>query len=210
MGVFAYHTYGKDSFAEKIARVRAFTKARVWLTEYGDLNDEDFTDANEWKNFSVLATRRVLDALNDGVNGAMFWDAYDNFHEHDQRMTWYGLLKNRNHRYTPKKRYYAAKHVYRFVRPGAVRIALEGVPKGLTAAAFLDEKAGRVVIVGLKEKGTPELSLTEPEGTKIREWQVWETTSAKNCERTATLPGGATRLALESESIFTVVGEIEK
>lgn len=47
-------------------------------------------------------------------------------------------------RYTPK--YYAMAHFSRFIRPGAYRIGLSGVPAGLTATAALNPD-GRVVLV---------------------------------------------------------------
>jgi hypothetical protein len=55
------------------------------------------------------AAGRALRALNEGATVALFWDAYDNFYEHDQRMTYYGLIKNTDH-------IYAAQQLYHFVR----------------------------------------------------------------------------------------------
>lgn len=52
-GAFTYHTYGEDSVGPQVARVRASPYAHipVWLTEYGDLNDQDKTFENHWKKF---------------------------------------------------------------------------------------------------------------------------------------------------------------
>ena len=50
------------------------------------------------------------------------WDAYDNFHGHDDFWGIWGLLRTARHRYTPKKRYYAARQVYRFVPSGSRRV----------------------------------------------------------------------------------------
>ena len=45
---------------------------------------------------------------------------FRSFHEHDTAWCIYGLLKTDtvNWTYTPKKRYYAAKQIYKFVKPG--------------------------------------------------------------------------------------------
>jgi hypothetical protein len=43
---------------------------------------------------SIDASRRALVALNHGARAALHWDAFDNYHEHDQAMTHYGLLRN--------------------------------------------------------------------------------------------------------------------
>jgi hypothetical protein len=50
----------------------------------------------------------------------MFWDAMDNYHLHDSAWSTYGLLKTdtTNWTYSPKQRFYALKHVYKYVRPG--------------------------------------------------------------------------------------------
>ena len=105
VGALSLHSYGKDSITPAVELVRnsKYSSVPVWLTEYGDLNDLDFTADNEWNNFSLSATERALRALNEGATVALFWDAYDNFHEHDQRMTYYGLVKNTDHIYTRRR-----------------------------------------------------------------------------------------------------------
>jgi hypothetical protein len=46
------------------------------------------------------------------------WDAYDNYHDHDERWTIYGLLRYGQGIYTPKKRYFGAR-MYGFAAPVA-------------------------------------------------------------------------------------------
>jgi hypothetical protein len=125
VGVFSLHTYGKESLTQHVERVQKskYPHTPVWLTEYGDLNDLDKSSENEWKGFSLTASQRVLRALNEGASAALFWDAYDNYHEHYPRLTFYGLVQNTDHIYAPKKRYFAAMQLYHFVRPGSQRIA---------------------------------------------------------------------------------------
>jgi hypothetical protein len=85
--VFSFHTYGTDSVGSQAERIRRskYPETRVWLTEYGDLNDLDKSQENEWENFSLAATPRALRALNQGAMAALYWDAYDNYHEHYPR-----------------------------------------------------------------------------------------------------------------------------
>ena len=54
VGVFTFHSYGEDSVGPQVERVKASKHARVpvWLTEYGDLHDEDKSFENQWRNFS--------------------------------------------------------------------------------------------------------------------------------------------------------------
>ena len=128
---FATHTYGSNDVGQnlgwssgrtdftrfsKTIKSGPFKNASVWMTEYGDL---DQTGEIEYE-FAWRSTRRLMKSLHDGFNAALAWDAFDNLHEHDTAWAIYGLLKTdtANWNYTPKKRYYAAKQVYKFVKPG--------------------------------------------------------------------------------------------
>ena len=133
---------------------------RVWLTEYGDLGVFDRSAEAEWKRQCVTASRRALRALNEGAQAALFWDAFDNYHEHDKAIYYHGLLRYEDHRFAPKKRYYAAKQLYRFVPPGAQRIAATTEAPGLTVSAF--RTADSVVLVGVKEGGADRVQVALP------------------------------------------------
>ncbi len=133
------HTYGnggdEDGRAGWLGNESQFAKAKnvmqetqfkdksLLLTEYGDLDQtEEIEFAIGWRS-----TRRLLKILNDGFTGGLAWDAFDNFHEHDTAWAKYGLFKTDtiNWTYTPKERYYAAKQVYKYVRPGYQMIGIE-------------------------------------------------------------------------------------
>ena len=212
VGVFALHTYQEDSIASQVERVRRSQNpyVRIWLTEYGDLDDRDRSSENNWKKFSLAATRRVLRALNDGANAALFWDAYDNYHEHYPRLTYYGLIRNSDHIYTPKKRYYAAKQLYRFVRPGAQRIAANTAAPGLTVAAFHDRSKNSLVVVGVKEgeSNRIQIALSQDTGAPAF-WELYLTTRSLDCQRVDTVPvhGGVAEFDLPDEAIFTLIGK---
>ena len=212
VGVFSFHTYGADSVGPQVERVRAseYPHVRVWLTEYGDLNDLDRSAANEWKNFSLAATRRALTALNQGASAALFWDAYDNYHEHYPRLTFYGLVQNVDHIYSAKKRYYAAKQLYRFVRPGSQRIAVSPGSTGLVVSAFRNGKKNSLTVVGLKQAGPERVQLQVPEGGHDLLWSLYQTTRELNCVKTDMLSekNGVVEFALPDEAIFTLVGEL--
>jgi hypothetical protein len=136
---FATHTYGDGDIGDgvegdfvrfsKAIKNSPFKNSSVWLTEYGDL---DQTGEIEYE-FAWRSTRRLMKRLNNGFNAALAWDAFDNFHEHDTIWATYGLLKTdtASWTYKPKKRYYAAKQVYHFVKPGwkMVEVAIPQPPK---------------------------------------------------------------------------------
>jgi len=216
VGVFGFHSYGNDSLTPQIQRLNASSYAgavRVWLTEYGDLDDLDRSAANEWKNFSVAATRRALRAINEGASAALFWDAYDNYHEHYPRLTFYGLVQNTDHVYTPKKRYYAAKQLYHFVRPGAQRVdAVSSDTPTLLVSTFYDGARGEFVLVGVKQGGSDHVELRLGGGATLSSpLQLYPTTRGLNCGKTDDVPvvDGVAQLQLPEDSIFTVVGKLD-
>ncbi len=215
VGVFSFHTYGRDSVGPQVERVRQshYPYLPVWLTEYGDLNDLDRSAENDWKKFSLAASERALTALNQGASAALFWDAYDNYHEHYPRLTFYGLVRNTDHLYTPKKRYYAAKQLYHFVRPGSERIAAATETPGLVVSAFRNGAASSITLVGVKQGGPNHVQVTlshaDPTPTT---WELYETTRALDCAKvdTVTVRNGIAELDLPDEVIFTLVGTAKK
>lgn len=214
VAVFSIHNYGvpEGAVAPHFAAIQKskHPEARIWLTEYGDLGAADQSFENEWKKQSLLATRRALQALNEGARAALFWDAFDNHHEHDRAMTYYGLMRNDDHHYSPKKRYYAAKQLYRFVPPGARRIAASSDSGSVVVSAFHDTANDSVVVVGVKEGGadTVEVSST---GGEMRKWEVYVTTRDLNCAKQRTdHTSGPVRVEAPGDAVFTLVGTLEK
>ena len=126
VGAFTLHTYGENSVGPHVERVKAskYPQMPVWLTEYGDLNDQDKTAENDWKKFSLASNRRALTALNQGASAVFFFDAFDDYEECARRLTFYGLFRSADHIYAPRKRYYATRQLYHFVPPGSQRIGV--------------------------------------------------------------------------------------
>ena len=136
---FATHSYGnggdedglawflaKSPYAEAINKIEnsPYKGIPLWLTEYGDLDQTGEVEFGvAWRS-----TRRLLKLLNDGLSAGLAWDAFDNFHEHDAAWATYGLLQTDREawKYTPKRRYYSAKQIYRYVRPGFIRVDMQG------------------------------------------------------------------------------------
>ncbi|MEW5978785.1 MAG: hypothetical protein AB1898_23555 [Acidobacteriota bacterium] len=211
VGIFSFHTYGEDPVrpqVERVARSR-YPHTRVWLTEYG-ASDRDRSFENEWKNQSLGASRRVLRALNEGVQAALFWDAFDNFEACEMRLSYFGLMRNDNHFYSPKKRYYAAKQLYHFVRPGSQRIGAQTNVPGLTVSAFRDVSSDAVVIVGVKEGGPGRIQIDLAKAdSSLEVLDVYQTTRNLDCIRVATVPitKQEARIDLPDEVVFTLVGK---
>jgi hypothetical protein len=178
---------------------------RPWLTEYGEL---DQTGEMEW-DAAVSSTRRLLCGLNDGMRAALVWDAYDNFHEHDAAWTIWGILRSARGRYTPKKRYHAARQVYRFVPPGSrrVHVATAGAEEAFSCAAFRTPDGGLSVVGLLEQPGLATIRIettggATPEGRLVT---VHVTDPERNGEPQMRFPFGRdVTLPVAGPAVFTL------
>ncbi|HUJ20972.1 MAG TPA: hypothetical protein VLX58_05580 [Bryobacteraceae bacterium] len=215
VGAFTLHTYGENSVGPQVERVKssAYPQVPVWLTEYGDLNDQDKTAANDWKNFSLAANRRALTALNQGASAVFYFDAFDDYEECARRLTFYGLFRSAGHIYAPRKRYYATRQLYHFVPSGAQRIGAAADAAGLTLSAFHDGSTASLIVVGVKEGGPNHLELVLPRAAGVvPSWDVYLTTRDLDCQKTGTIEStaGTAALDLPDEAVFTLVGNLKK
>jgi len=150
IGVISMHMYSNipvetlKEFADTV-RQSLCKRCSIWMGEYGDL---DQSGEMEWY-VAWISTFRLFNILEGGFNGAIFWDAYDNYHDHDEAWTIYGLIRRGQRVFTPKKRYYSAKQVYRFVRPGFVRVKTILGSDKLRILAFTDGNKEELTIVGM-------------------------------------------------------------
>ena len=211
VGVFTFHSYGENSVGPQVERIKSskYSQIPVWLTEYGDLNDQDKTFENQWKNFSLAANRRALTALNQGANAIFYFDAFDDYEECAKRLCYYGLFTSASHVYSPKKSYYATRQLYHFVRPGWRRIAATTEAAGLTLSAFQGPSPGALVLVGVKEGGPNHFRIELPQtASGPTSWDLYETTREFDCQRVITLParGNQAEIDFPFEAVFTLVG----
>jgi O-glycosyl hydrolase len=215
VGVFTFHTYGEDSVGPQVARVKAskYPQVPVWLTEYGDLSDQNKTFENQWKQFSLAANRRALTALNQGASAIFYFDAFDDYEECAKRLCYYGLFRSGSHVYSAKKSYFATRQLYHFVRPGWRRIGATTDAAGLTVSAFKGPSAASLVIVGVKEGGPNHFKIElPPNATGPTTWELFETTRELDCQKVKEVfvRGGIAEFDLPGEAVFTLVGSSSK
>jgi hypothetical protein len=150
IGIFSLHDYSDIPPEEyqkvsEVLRNSAYQDVPVWMTEYGDLEQ---SGEKEWY-VGWVSTSRLFDHLEAGFSGSLIWDAYDNYHDHDEHWTIYGVLRTGLGVYTPKKRYYAAKQVFRFVLPGFERIKVESPSSDVRLLAFANPERTQFTLVGM-------------------------------------------------------------
>lgn len=211
VGAFTFHTYVEASVGPQVERVKAspYPHIPVWLTEYGDLNDLDKSAENDWKAYCLNSNRRALIALNQGANALFYFNAFDDYEECGRRLCFYGLFHSADRVYYPKKRYYAVKQLYHFVRPGARRVAATSDGKGMTISAFQNPAANSLVIVGVKEGGANHIQITLKGTTPIPDHlDFYLTSRSVNCLQRGAIPvrNGLAELDLPKEAVFTLVG----
>jgi len=144
-GMHCYNSYPDVSGVVDHMRRGPFTNSRIWMTEYGDL---DQTGEREYF-FSWTIFDRLLYILEHGMQGALNWDAFDNYHDHDEYWTIYGIIRTGLRTFTRKKRYYACKQVYRFVRSGMTRVGISCSGDNVGALGFFDRTTGRYTVTGV-------------------------------------------------------------
>ena len=225
-GVHSYADYPVATYAEVPDLVAGGPCAgtSVWLSEYGDL---DQTGEKEWR-IAWVSTERLMDALEAGLNGAIAWDAYDNYHDHNEHWTIYGLIRTGLRAYTPKKRYYAAKQVYRYVLPGFERIEIQPrvdprfdrgsrqtAPDAIRMLAFADPAREQVTLVGMNLSSDDVYVNVElagfGEALTSGTVSYYRTTETENCAKVAEMPARTRNrphwgidLPIPARSIFTV------
>ena len=123
------------------------------------------------------------------MTAALNWDAYDNYHDHDGAWTIYGLMRSARKIYTPKKRYYACRQMYRFVRPGWCRVEATGSSNEIPVLAFTDPSSGAFTLTGMNEGSDASLVNVRLEqfGGELSDVKadLYVTTEELNCARVA-------------------------
>ena len=238
IGCFAIHTYGNGLYADggdtwylnpsrfknMVERVSKspYKDCPVWMTEYGDLDQtEEIEFGIAWRS-----TRRLLRFLNDGVSAGLVWDGYDNYHKHDESWSLYGLLRTdrESWEYTPKRRFYSAKQVFRYVKPGFKRVEVAALNEDrddiyyyatnalrhILMSGFVSPKKDDFTVVGMstiehdvfldiKVKGLSKEALSKTVC-------YYRTSREENCKKIEELEikDGSVKVLVKEGSIFTL------
>ena len=223
VGVFGMHCYSDFRCNDLLEMVGKsdYKDCRIWMSEFGDL---DQSSEKEWL-IAYISFQRLMRLLEDGMNGAISWDAYDNYHDHDETWTTFGIIKNAWDVYEPKKRYFGYKQIFRYVRPGFRRIHAESPVDGVKVLAFESPDGKDVTVVGMNDLledvfvnvdvaqiGTAHTGWAQA-GGKYSEsmFSVYRTTFAEDCITVTPkrimqrrLPFSGVEVVVPSKGIFTV------
>jgi hypothetical protein len=193
IGIFSLHDYS-DIAPEEYQKINDtlrdsdYQSVPLWMTEYGDLEQ---SGEKEWY-VGWASTSRLFDHLQAGFSGSLIWDAYDNYHDHDEHWTIYGVLRTGLRVYTPKKRYYTAKQIFRFVPPGFERITVESSSENVRLLAFANPERTQFTLVGMNLASQDFFLNVRVEGLPAEMLQgkvdYYRTSQTENCVRLGEIP----------------------
>lgn len=213
VAAYAGHAYSVGDFSSVIDQIKtsSYPQPNLWVTEYsstmfGNL-DGGQQVPDEWA-FTKDMMNNLFSFLSTGTSAALVWDAYDNYHDHAQSYTRWGLLDTTNG-YAPKKRYYGTKQLFKFVPAGSVRIQANASLNGVSTLAFVNDATGTLTIVGMNTNSSAQtltgslVNVTTPASLAL-----YQTTSTQNTAAAGSVPvsGGSFSVTVPADSIFTLTG----
>jgi O-glycosyl hydrolase len=198
---YAFHNYSGDTGgAAKAIAASKYPDKNFWMTEYSETED-------------------LFAMLGQGPSALLMWDGFDSVYNH-------AILAGRGTTppndagnapaflsyspgkgtYTPRKNFYEAAQVFKFVPAGAVRIAATESTTA-TVYAFHHAATGRVTIVGYHPRENPITfagTLTNLPG--VSAFQLYTTTSTQDMRRGADVPvsNGAFTFTAPGGGVFTL------
>jgi hypothetical protein len=118
-----------------------------------------------------------------------------------------------NHSIYPTKRYSVLGNFSRYVRPGAVRHEVTGVPPGLDVLAFKDQRDWSVVVVNNNGQAVAPVRfhIALPTGNSVRCTGAFQTSSTEDLtpvERPRSVSGVGPAVQVPSQSVTTYTFEI--
>lgn len=167
------------------------TKAKVWQTEYCDLNGRWSTgwytnggagDGYTWAN-------NVFNGIvNSNLSAYLFWEGIQDRVTNNNNNEKLILIEGQS--YIVSKRLWAFAQ-FRGIRPGAVRVGASG-GSGLKSGAFLNEDGSVVVVVINTGTGTQTVNvagLSVAEGQTVKAWLTDNSSDAKDVAATVGADG---------------------
>lgn len=111
-------------------------------------------------------------------------------------------------RTSPK--YFAAKHFYRYVRPGAVRVESASTHADVLASAFRHEADGTLTLVLINRSDAPQTVRLAVGGTGNPDsYQIFRSDASQGCAPAGIFRAGQPTLAMPPRSIATLFGKVK-
>ncbi len=162
LAFFGKHSYLADGVNSAgvydLLKQSAYPARRFWMTEFNvwcSSCEGNGSGATAWTFFRGSA-EYLLAHLANGASAALLWEGYDSYYLIGGNGWWsyWGLMGMDNidavpKTYTPRKNLYTVAQISRFVRPGALRIAVNGSITPLVLLAFYHPVSGQLALTGV-------------------------------------------------------------
>jgi O-glycosyl hydrolase len=211
LAAFAVHDYGGD-----IADIRGLIAgsphpdSRLWLTEYSQwcvTCQESEQNTEPWA-LGADTVSFLLRYLDRGASAALLYDGLDGYYAHHGNFQAWGVLAYNPDTgdFSPRTRFSTGAQVFRFVRPGMVRVAASVSSDGLSLVAFLDPDSRALSIVGRNPTAHPvALNATLGGLSPPPELALYQTTADMNMSPGATVASGERfSVQIAPDSVFAL------
>jgi glucuronoarabinoxylan endo-1,4-beta-xylanase len=164
------------------------SRYKTWMTETSGHSDD-------WNGAMTLAGN-IFNALGCGNTSAwVFWSF-----SVDVGNAAYGLVVSNR----PSARYFVSKQFYKFIRPGAFRVAATSA--GIPALAFKDNNANTVSVILFNNTTLAQTIEIKGPGLPTT-WESYTTSNGRNCEKGATVAEDGL-IILPPSSVTTLTGNV--
>jgi O-glycosyl hydrolase/ankyrin repeat protein len=188
-GVFGTHS-GKNPHWPEVADVVDETGHNLW-------SSESHGHAQTIEGALAMATD-IYNAVTQGNASAyLYWQWSEDAGDGEMSLLVDGQ---------PAIKYYAAKQIYRYVRPGAIRIGASSNDDRLKTMSFADPKTGGVTHVLINaNSSSADVTLNLSGKGMPGSYKVYRTSSTENAKQLANVAGGSqVRITVPANSIVTL------
>ena len=224
----------KSSMDEMVKDDYLIGKIAYWgAHNYGDdaANYKAIVDRPENPNKKYLITEtagieNLFGQLDDDAKGYIFWDGFDCVYQHARRNNYengeippndyvFGFgeagkplieYKAATNSWTPRKQFYQFAQIFKFVKPGATRIAVSGGSDSLVMHAFLNPNK-QLVVVGQNSGNQPILLKGENRNLQsVNTMKMYVTDSLRNLNKIddVVLSNDSFSVSVPPKSVFTL------
>ena len=216
LGILNIHGYGgdaihpadsRDAWAKFVTDIKGYGKD-LWMTEESGEDNAWTTSRNGSKENGAISVAVHIDqALVYGnCNAYLYWQITDP-KPSGGALTTPDPTTGVN---LEAKKYCAAKHFFRYIRPGAVRLDTTGDTDTFSASAFVHDADRTLTIVLINTASAPEpTTVALPAGPAVTSFRAWRTTAAESfaAQPNVSAAGGKLSLTLPPQSVVTLYGQ---
>lgn len=215
LNIINIHGYGGDGIHPAGSRTAwaNFHKAvqgygrEVWMTEEsGEDPKWSTSDGTSRENGAISVAVHIDQALAYGdCNVYLYWQILDP-RPSGGALTVADPTRGLD---TTAKKYCAAKHFFRYIRPGAVRVDASGDTDTFSVCAFVHDVNKSLTVVMINTASTPQpIHLTLPAAPRLASLRAWRTSADESfaAQPTVLVAHGQASLTLPPRSVVTLYG----